>query len=147
MIDDTLEVDEDSELEEEADEEVDKVLYELTDGKLGQAGTVQDTLPVRSCNLTTLAFHDTLVFQGTGGTARGRRQHGGRDATHAARTTRSLNWIILPIVVQTSYRYYCSFSSILLQLCVDKLFCKVLCTLAHLDHSCALCRLLEHGKS
>ncbi|GHJ87981.1 hypothetical protein NliqN6_4383 [Naganishia liquefaciens] len=48
MIDDTLEVDEDSELEEEADEEVDKVLYELTDGKLGQAGTVQDTLPAQA---------------------------------------------------------------------------------------------------
>jgi hypothetical protein len=48
MIDDTLEMDEDSELEDEADEEVDKVLYELTDGKLGQAGTVVDSaLPVR----------------------------------------------------------------------------------------------------
>lgn len=48
MIDDTLEMDEDSELEDEADEEVDKVLYELTDGKLGQAGAVADSaLPVR----------------------------------------------------------------------------------------------------
>ncbi|KAJ9118540.1 hypothetical protein QFC22_003759 [Naganishia vaughanmartiniae] len=46
MIDDTLDLDEaDSELEDEADEEVDKVLYELTDGKLGMAGTVKDTLP------------------------------------------------------------------------------------------------------
>jgi charged multivesicular body protein 3 len=45
MIDDTLEMDEDSELEDEADEEVDKVLYELTDGKLGQAGQVEDSLP------------------------------------------------------------------------------------------------------
>ncbi|KAI5449554.1 Vacuolar protein-sorting-associated protein 24 [Naganishia albida] len=43
MIDDTLEMDEDSELEDEADEEVDKVLYELTDGKLGQAGAVADS--------------------------------------------------------------------------------------------------------
>jgi charged multivesicular body protein 3 len=32
-------------LEDEADEEVDKVLYELTDGKLGQAGQVEDSLP------------------------------------------------------------------------------------------------------
>lgn len=48
MIDDTLEMDEDSELEDEADEEVEKVLYELTDGKLGQAGAVVDSaLPVR----------------------------------------------------------------------------------------------------
>jgi len=47
MIDDTLDLDEaDSELEDEADEEVDKVLYELTDGKLGMAGTVKDSLPV-----------------------------------------------------------------------------------------------------
>ncbi|KAJ9115373.1 hypothetical protein QFC24_006988 [Naganishia onofrii] len=46
MIDDTLDLDEaDSELEDEADEEVDKVLYELTDGKLGMAGTVKDSLP------------------------------------------------------------------------------------------------------
>ncbi|KAJ9098444.1 hypothetical protein QFC20_005963 [Naganishia adeliensis] len=43
MIDDTLEMDEDSELEDEADEEVEKVLYELTDGKLGQAGAVVDS--------------------------------------------------------------------------------------------------------
>ena len=64
MIDDTLEVDEDSELEEEADEEVDKVLYELTDGKLGQAGTIQDTLPVRLSDPSKLAFTftDTLSF-------------------------------------------------------------------------------------
>ena len=34
------------ELEEEADAEVDKVLFDLTNGKLGQAGTVQNPLPV-----------------------------------------------------------------------------------------------------
>ncbi|CAG8704432.1 1451_t:CDS:10, partial [Acaulospora colombiana] len=39
MLDETLEgLDEDPELEEEAEEEVDKVLYEITDGKLGVAG-------------------------------------------------------------------------------------------------------------
>ena len=38
---------EDDELEEEADAEVDKVLFELTDGKLGQAGRVGAELPVR----------------------------------------------------------------------------------------------------
>lgn len=39
-------VNDDEELEQEADEEVDKVLYELTDGKLGQAGRVGGELPV-----------------------------------------------------------------------------------------------------
>ncbi|OBZ70505.1 Vacuolar protein sorting-associated protein 24 [Grifola frondosa] len=38
MLDDTLEMEEDEELEAEADAEVDKVLYDLTEGKLGQAG-------------------------------------------------------------------------------------------------------------
>lgn len=36
----------DDELEDEADEEVEKILYDLTDGKLGQAGTVGAELPV-----------------------------------------------------------------------------------------------------
>lgn len=39
-------VDNDDELEDEADAEVDKVLFELTDGKLGQAGKVGAELPV-----------------------------------------------------------------------------------------------------
>lgn len=43
-MDDTLAVEEDDELEEEADAEVDKVLFDLTNGKLGQAGTVQTEL-------------------------------------------------------------------------------------------------------
>ncbi|EJU06049.1 Snf7-domain-containing protein [Dacryopinax primogenitus] len=46
MLDETLEaVDDGEELEEEADQEVEKVLFELTDGKLGQAGTVTTELP------------------------------------------------------------------------------------------------------
>lgn len=46
-MDDTLEgLDDDEELEEEADEEVEKVLFQLTDGKLGQAGKVGGELPV-----------------------------------------------------------------------------------------------------
>ena len=53
MLDDTLEsVDMDEEMEEEADAEVDKVLFEITDGKLGQAGTVGTELPV----CTTLSY-------------------------------------------------------------------------------------------
>ncbi|KAH9977789.1 hypothetical protein BGW80DRAFT_1284210 [Lactifluus volemus] len=46
MLDDALNVDEDEEVEVEADEEVEKVLFELTNGKLGQAGTVNTELPV-----------------------------------------------------------------------------------------------------
>lgn len=46
MLAETLEMDEDEELEEEADAEVDKVLFELTNGKLGEAGTVGINLPV-----------------------------------------------------------------------------------------------------
>ncbi|KAI0318690.1 vacuolar sorting protein Vps24 [Amylostereum chailletii] len=45
MLDDTLEVEDDEEVEEEADAEVDKVLFELTNGKLGQAGSVGTELP------------------------------------------------------------------------------------------------------
>ncbi len=46
MMQDTLEGLDDEDLEEEADAEVDKVLYDLTDGKLGQAGAVGAELPV-----------------------------------------------------------------------------------------------------
>jgi len=47
MLDDTLEaMDDDEELEEEADEEVEKVLFDITDGKLGLAGSVGAELPV-----------------------------------------------------------------------------------------------------
>ena len=45
-MEETLDSVDDDELEEEADAEVDKVLYELTDGKLGQAGKVGGELPV-----------------------------------------------------------------------------------------------------
>ncbi|KAA1466418.1 Snf7-domain-containing protein [Dentipellis sp. KUC8613] len=45
MVDDALNLDEDEEIEEEADGEVDKVLFELTDGKLGQIGTVETQPP------------------------------------------------------------------------------------------------------
>lgn len=45
-MEETMEGLDDEELEEEADEEVDKVLFELTDGKLGQAGRVGGELPV-----------------------------------------------------------------------------------------------------
>lgn len=47
MLDDTMESLDDDELEEEADAEVDKVLFDLTDGKLGQAGAVGADLPAQ----------------------------------------------------------------------------------------------------
>ena len=46
MLEDTLDVDEDEELEQEADAEVDRVLFEITDGKLGEASLVGADLPV-----------------------------------------------------------------------------------------------------
>jgi charged multivesicular body protein 3 len=46
MMQDTLEAMDEEDIEEEADAEVDKVLYDLTDGKLGQAGKVGTELPV-----------------------------------------------------------------------------------------------------
>jgi charged multivesicular body protein 3 len=48
MMEETLDTVDDDEIEEEADAEVDKVLFELTDGKLGQAGKVGGELPVSS---------------------------------------------------------------------------------------------------
>jgi hypothetical protein len=62
MLDDTLEMDEDEEIEEEADAEVDKVLFELTNGKLGEARPAGTELPVRSLHcrsLVTLAHSCT----------------------------------------------------------------------------------------
>ncbi|KAJ3130458.1 Vacuolar protein-sorting-associated protein 24 [Nowakowskiella sp. JEL0407] len=44
MISDTMEMQEDEEIEEEAEEEVNKVLYQLTDGLLGMAGPVGPAL-------------------------------------------------------------------------------------------------------
>lgn len=54
MLEDMLEMDEEEEIEEEADAEVDKVLFELTNGKLGQAGTVGVELPVSPVILSDL---------------------------------------------------------------------------------------------
>ena len=46
MLEEVMQMEDDEELEEEADAEVEKVLFEITDGKLGAAGTVKDELPV-----------------------------------------------------------------------------------------------------
>jgi charged multivesicular body protein 3 len=54
MLEDMLEMDEDEELEEEADAEVEQVLFDITDGKLGAAGTVKTELPV---SIATSSWH------------------------------------------------------------------------------------------
>jgi len=61
MLEDTLQMDEDEDIEEEADAEVDKVLFDITNGKLGQAGTVGTELPV--CHARILNnLRQTLTF-------------------------------------------------------------------------------------
>ena len=64
MLDDTMESLDDDELEEEADAEVDKILFDLTDGKLGQAGAVGAELPVSFCFLAPRKnlHSDPIVF-------------------------------------------------------------------------------------
>lgn len=57
-MDDTLDMEEDEELEDEADAEVDKILFDLTNGKLGQAGTVQNEPPV---SLLFMSLHGVCV--------------------------------------------------------------------------------------
>lgn len=59
---DEIAIDDDDELEEEADEEVDKVLFQLTDGKLGQAGTVSTELPVCLCSSFRVISHFSLII-------------------------------------------------------------------------------------
>lgn len=59
MLDDVMEMEDDEELEEEADAEVEKVLYDITDGKLGAAGIVKDDLPV---SYTVCLFELVLTY-------------------------------------------------------------------------------------
>lgn len=61
MLEDTLDMDEDEELEEEADAEVDKVLFELTNGKLGEAGSVGTELPVRTLEALLICSYAKYV--------------------------------------------------------------------------------------
>jgi charged multivesicular body protein 3 len=58
MMEDVLAVEDDEEIEAEADAEVDKVLYDLTDGKLGQAGAARTELPASPMCLTTTRYAD-----------------------------------------------------------------------------------------
>ena len=63
MLADTFEVDEDDEIEEEADAEVDKVLFDLTNGKLGQVGSVETGLPVSLKTFEWVAIHISLPVE------------------------------------------------------------------------------------
>lgn len=62
MIEDTLEMDGDEELEEEADAEVEHVLYELTEGKLGDVATVSQELPVRYFDLFLVVVFNSYKY-------------------------------------------------------------------------------------
>ena len=95
MIDDTLAMEDDEELEEEADAEVDKVLYDLTEGKLGQAGTVKEDLPVRPQHLiVALRSNLCLVIAGPSG---GRR-NGTSDGAIPATAEWATEWVITDCV-------------------------------------------------
>ena len=92
-MEETMDTLDDDELEEEADAEVDKVLFELTDGKLGQAGRVGTDLPV--------SFGQRLFADGA---ERGRGRGGGRggDGAHEAADAgapQRVDWRLSP------YRY------------------------------------------
>lgn len=63
MLEDVLEMDDDEELEEEADAEVEKVLFEITDGKLGAAGSVRTELPVSSLTYSLVRLTDMFRFR------------------------------------------------------------------------------------
>lgn len=64
MLEDTLDIDDDQELEEEADAEVDKVLFELTDGKLGEVGKVSNELPVSAHRVLSLfSYHSCSLIK------------------------------------------------------------------------------------
>jgi charged multivesicular body protein 3 len=64
MMEDVMAADEDEEIEAEADAEVDKVLFDLTDGKLGQAGTVATGLPVSQYSNILTTSTDKLQATG-----------------------------------------------------------------------------------
>lgn len=74
-MEETLDTVDDEEIEEEADAEVDKVLFELTDGKLGQAGKVGAELPVNKTS--TMSLFGVLTSRRTRRTRRTLRRCNG----------------------------------------------------------------------
>jgi len=93
MLDDTLEgLDEDPELEEEAEEEVERVLYEITDGKLGVAGAGKE-LPVRGEVFPALHYWILMRIIESQRRRGGSSQRSG-DGTDAGSAEQSAEWII-----------------------------------------------------
>lgn len=77
MLEDTLDFEDNDEIEEEADAEVEKVLFEITDGKLGNVGTVGPELPVRTLHLlNNTIFIDNKLVTGSIGRAGSRKELG-----------------------------------------------------------------------
>ena len=96
MLEDTLEgLDEDPELEEEAEQEVDRVLFEITDGKLGVAGAGKE-LPVSTMLLDTRGHSHCFTDSQRQGGGRGHRP---RNGTHAGSTEQFTQWIILYLLL------------------------------------------------
>lgn len=60
MVQDVMAMGDEDEIEEEADAEVDKILFDMTDGLLGQAGQVGEELKV-SYNFV-LQLGDTYMY-------------------------------------------------------------------------------------
>jgi len=52
MLEETMEMNEDEEIEEEADAEVEQVLFDLTNGKLGTAGSVSTEVPATEAEVS-----------------------------------------------------------------------------------------------
>jgi hypothetical protein len=96
MLEDTLEMDEDEEVEEEADAEVDKVLFDLTNGKLGEAGSVSTELPVCRLQWKMVARTDKSI---TGLKSHCRRRGNGEDHGEIPRTTQWFTQRLTPIFV------------------------------------------------
>lgn len=91
MLDDALNVEEDEEVEVEADEEVDKVLFELTNGKLGQAGAVNTELPV-SLSPDAESLLNSLSCIGFSGRGGGGREGDGAVQGATQRFTQQLKY-------------------------------------------------------
>ena len=82
MLEETMEgMDDEEELESEANEEVEKILFEITDGKLGVQNSKVGALPVGRVLLLSVYVIDRVVpsTTGCGGTDGGRFAEGRRD--------------------------------------------------------------------
>ena len=113
MLDDNLQMEDDEELEEEADAEVDKVLYNLREGKLGQGGTVKEELPV-SVLVQCMLRLGILIPGVSANTEPGRgRGDGEGDGTVSAAVERAVERMIpivhRPLLSRSYVLYHISF--------------------------------------